>query len=199
MTQPNFRRYDEVRPCIGNADLLLFRRAGLTGVIIGAASRSIYSHAAMAAWWDDTLFCLEMREWIGGRGVRLSKLVDQYPGRIDVYRADLGLDERKAAVDAMRQATGVPYGWLTILWHAWRTLPVVRWFVSPPVDDRANGSPVVCSSLLARVYREAAGHDPVPNLSDRGTTPGDLARSTLFTYRWTLLPACECYSEEATR
>ena len=78
----------------------------------------------MAAWWGDTLFCLKMREWIGGRGVRLSKLVELYPGRINVYRADLGRDERKAAVDAMRQATGTSYGWLTILWLGrpeWRT------------------------------------------------------------------------------
>lgn len=35
-----------------------------------------------------TLFCLEVREWTGGRAVTLSNQVRCYPGRIDVYEAN---------------------------------------------------------------------------------------------------------------
>ena len=48
---------------------------------------------------------------------------------------------------------------------------------------------------MARATREAVsracrrgGVDPVPNLADRLTEPGDLARSAFFGYRFTLLP-----------
>ena len=34
----------------------------------------------------------------------------------------------------------------------------------------------------------AGGVDPVPNLADRLTEPGDLARSAFYEYRFTLLP-----------
>lgn len=179
------KRYGDVRDQIQSGDLLLFRRQGLAGAAIAALGRSIYSHVAVAAWWGDELMCLETRERFGGRAVLLSALVDECPGRIDVYDAHVYAWHREAIVSAMRRHAGKKYGWGTIAWHVWRSLPLVRWFVEPPVDDQANGSPLVCSSLVSRVYRQA-GYDPALNLSDQATTPGDLARSPLFSYRWTL-------------
>ena len=181
----DYREYRSVRDDIQDGDLLLFRRAGLTGAAIAAVSRSIYSHVGVAAWWGQDLMCVETREWFGGRAVLLSTLVEQYPGRIHVYEPEIHPSHREAIVSAMRRHAGKRYGWATIAWHVWRSLPVVRWFVRAPVDDAANGSPLVCSSLVSRVYRQA-GYDPCKNLSDQATTPGDLSRSTLFQYRWTL-------------
>ena len=183
--QPTYTRYANVRDRIQDGDLLLFRRRGLSGAAIGAAGRSIYSHAAIAAWWSESLMCVETGERFGGRAVRLSPLVAASPCRIDVYEVKVWDCHREAIVSAMRQHTGRKYGWATIVWHLWRIAPVVRWFVSPPMDDGANGSPAVCSSLISRACK-SAGYDPVPNLSDRATTPGDLGRSALFEYRWTL-------------
>jgi hypothetical protein len=69
-------------------------------------------------------------------------------------------------------------------------LPVVRWLVRPVTDDRANGAhPPFCSQAVAIACR-AGGVDPVPNLADRLTEPGDLARSPFFRYRFTLVPDC---------
>lgn len=179
-------RYRDVRLEIGDADLLLFRARLPHSRLIASAGRSLYAHAAMAAWWGDRLMCLETRQWIGGRAVALSNLVAAMPGRIDVYTAALSQAERSAAVGVMISATGNRYGWPALAWHALRQAPLVRWLLPPELDDGRNGTLPVCSQLVSRAYRDGAGVDVVPNLSDRATTPGDLARSSRFEYRFTL-------------
>jgi hypothetical protein len=87
----------------------------------------------------------------------------------------------------MIEITGRRYGWWSLLWVAMVHLPVVRLLVRPDTDDSANGSLPFCSQAVARACR-AGGVDPVPNLADRLTEPGDLARSVFFRYRFTLFP-----------
>ena len=60
---------------ISDGDLLLFRRRSL----ISIAGRGTHSHAAKAGWWDGELFCLEVREWHGGRAVTLESQVKSSP------------------------------------------------------------------------------------------------------------------------
>src|SRR4029079_15323530 len=67
----NYVRFYDVQAQILDADLLLWRRRGL----IASAGRGAYSHAGKAAWWGDDLFCLEVREWRGGRAVTLESQV----------------------------------------------------------------------------------------------------------------------------
>ena len=87
--EANHVLYDTARHKIRDGDLLLFRRKrGLQGKLIAIAGRSEYSHAAMAAWWNGRLMCLETVQGHGGRAVLLSTLVAENPGRIDVYRAN---------------------------------------------------------------------------------------------------------------
>src|SRR5260221_14371473 len=76
--------YRDARRQVRDSDLLLFRRRGL----ISIAGRGDHSHAAKAAWWGTDLFCLEIREWHGGRAVTLSSQVRRFPGQIDLYRAN---------------------------------------------------------------------------------------------------------------
>jgi len=191
--------YRTARSKIRDGDLLLFRpRRGLFGRLIAKAGRSEYSHAAMAGWWNGRLMCLETIQGRGGRAVLLSNLVQEHPGRIDVYAAGATGEpfDRMAAVEAMIEITGRRYGWQSLLRTALIHLPVVRLLVHPDTDDMANGSLPVCSQAVARACR-AGGVDPVPNLADRLTEPGDLARSVFFRYRFTLFPEeerrlCEC-------
>ena len=82
--QRTFVRLEEALSHIQDADLLLFRRRGL----IAIAGRGEHSHAAKAAWWDDDLLCLEIREFKGGRAVMLESQVNRYSGRIDVLEAN---------------------------------------------------------------------------------------------------------------
>ena len=179
--------YSLARRRIRRGDLLLFRRSGL----IASAGRSVYSHAAMADWWDGDLFCLEFRGFRGGRAVVLSSQVERYPGRIDVFACNPDCRrpnfDRREAARFMRRLTGRDYGWINLLGVAVLHVPVLRWiFKADTKDDRPVRLPPFCSQAVAMAYRLGGGVDPVPNLADRMTEPADLARSRLFRYRFTL-------------
>jgi hypothetical protein len=174
--------------CMWDSDLLLLRRRGL----IAAAGRTEYSHAAKFFWWGSRGFALEVREWHGGRAVTLDSQVRRYPGRIDVYRVDsirFSEYDRLGALHVMQQFAGGDYGWWNVLRAGFLHLPFVRCLIRPETDDEANGHhPPFCSQACAWADRLGGGVDPVPHLADRLTEPGDLARSSLYRFRFTLVP-----------
>lgn len=174
---------------IADGDLLLLRRSGL----IARAGRGRHSHAAKAAWWDDELFCLEVREWHGGRAVTLESQVASYPRRIDVYRANARQRwpefDPAASTRFMRRMAGCDYGYTAVLAAALLHLPLVRLAVKADVDDHALAHrPPFCSHACALADRLGGGVDPVPHLADRLTEPADLARSPFYEYQFTLVP-----------
>jgi hypothetical protein len=179
--------YGEARAQIHDSDLLLFVRRGL----ISIAGRGMHSHAAKAAWWGDDLFCLEVREWHGGRAVTLSSQVRKYAGRIDVYEVNPDHRwphyDRSGALAVMRRLAGCPYGYGGVAAAALVHLPVVRLFVQADLhDDAPDNYPPFCSQACALSDRIGGGVDPVPHLADRLTLPADLARSPFYRYRFTL-------------
>ena len=174
--------YESARLLIHDGDLLLFRRRGL----ISIAGRGLYSHAAMAAWWGKELFCLEVREWFGGRAVLLSSQVRRCPGRIGVYRPrvekwpEFQVDN---AVAYMKRLCGSRYGYRNVAAAAMLHLPVVRLFVKPNTDDESVSKfPPFCSEAIAAACQKGGGVDPVPGLANRLTEPNDLSRSTFFCF-----------------
>ncbi len=178
-----------VLPIVRNGDLLLFRRQGL----IALAGRGVHSHAAKAAWWGGDVFCLEVREWHGGRAVTLESQVRKFPGRIDVYHANPAERwpeyDRTRATTLMRRLAGCDYGYAAVMAAAMRHLPFVRMAVRAAVEDDAiDHRPPFCSQACAMVDRLGGGVDPVPHLADRLTEPADLARSPFYEYQCTLLP-----------
>jgi hypothetical protein len=182
-------KYHEARREIHDADLLLFRRRSRLTRLIAVAGRSEYVHAAMAGWWKDRLMCVEMTTG-GGRAQLLSNIVEQWPGTIDVYQANaIGRRfSRQRALRAMIGITGKRYGWLNLFRAALLHMPAFRFLVSPDTNDLEQlKGPPFCSQAVAMADREA-GVDPVPNLADRLTEPGDLSRSPFYVYRFTLVP-----------
>ncbi|MBN1589199.1 MAG: hypothetical protein JW888_06775 [Pirellulales bacterium] len=180
--------YAEAREQIADSDLLLFRRRGL----ISIAGRGQHCHAAKAAWWDDDLFCLEFVALRGGRAVLLSRLVERWPGRIDVFETNPENRwpnyDRRAAARYMRRLTGLDYGWANLFSVALFHAPLVRWFQVPAASGNGSGRPPFCSQAAALSDRLGGGIDPVPHLADRLTEPADLARSPFYRYRFTLMP-----------
>jgi len=169
--------------------LLLFRRRGL----ISLAGRGVHSHAAKAARWGDDWFCLEVREFKGGRAVTLESQVRRNPGRIDVFEPNPANRwpryNRTAASRYMRRLAGCEYGWLNVLGAAFLHAPIIRWFYRPSLDDMAaSKKPPFCSQAVAMAERLGGGVDPVPNLADCFVEPADLARSPFYRYRFTLVP-----------
>ncbi len=188
MTPKHIRVLDDATAdLIADGDLLLFRQRGLISIL----GRGRHSHAAMAAWWGDDLFCLEIRGLFGGRAVTLASQVERYPGRIDVYRTNP--ENRRpeysaeSAVQYMRRLAGCDYGWLNLAEAALLRLPVFRLFHEADTNDQAASSrPPFCSQAVAMAHRIGGGVDPVPNLADRITEPPDLARSSFYRYQFTL-------------
>jgi len=187
--------YDSNRVFIWNGDLLLFRPATRLGRLIARAGRSEYCHVGTAVWARSQLLCCDTRA-TGGRRVRLSCLVDAYPGSIDWYRPlytgseELAHAKREWVADwVFRHAEGL-YGWGSILKMSLLHAPVLRWLIDAHEyrDDVTAGTMQPVCSELRSIADRLVGDDPVPNLADRLTEPGDLARSTLYRYEGTLAP-----------
>jgi hypothetical protein len=188
-SQLKFVSLCRMQPHVLDGDLLLFRRRGLVAI----AGRGLHSHAAKAAWWDDDLFCLEVREWHGGRAVTLASQVARFPARIDWFRANpenlWPHYDRAGATRVMRRLAGCAYGYAHVLAASFCHLPFVRLFSEADLSDgKPNGKPPFCSEACAASDRVGGGVDPVPHLADRMTLPADLARSPFYEYQCTLLP-----------
>jgi len=184
-----FVHYRQARRDVRDADLLLFRRRGL----ISIAGRGDHSHAAKAAWWAEDLFCLEVREWHGGRAVTLSSQVRRFAGRIDVYRTNPDDRwpeyDRARATQVMRRLAGCPYGYRAVAAAALLHLPLVRLWAQVDVHDADSPRrPPFCSQACAMSDRLGGGVDPVTHLADHMTLPADLARSPFYRYLFTLTP-----------
>jgi hypothetical protein len=188
-TELVFVPYAQARARRRDGDLLLFRRRGL----ISIAGRGDHSHAAKAAWWSEDLFCLEVREWHGGRAVTLSSQVQRFPARIDVYQTNPDDRwpeyDRAGATRFMRRLAGCGYGYAGVAAASLLHLPLVRLLVRADVHDvESAGRPPFCSQACAMSDRLGGGVDPVTHLADRMTLPADLARSPFYKYRFTLTP-----------
>lgn len=137
-----------------DADLLLFRGEGTLAGAIQHSGRSPFSHAAKLSYSKNHWEVCEMRELKGGRIVTLLSQVKEFPGLIDVYRANaIGLPEmthvdarnagfrrgeyydRYGADAKMRQFAGMKYGYWAVAktWLAkspllWTVATIARWF-----------------------------------------------------------------------
>ena len=177
----------DARPYLQNGDLLLFRRRGL----IASYGRGVHAHAAKVGWWGDDPYCLEVREWHGGRAVTLANQVRRYPACIDVYQANPNerwpeYDRTRAHV-WMRRLAGCDYGYAGVLAAAMFHLPLVRLTMRVQTEDHAiDRRPPFCSQACAMADRLGGQVDPVPHLTDRLTEPADLARSPFYKYQFTL-------------
>ena len=195
--------YSHAKGLIKEADVLLFKAGKFPGVgwWIGKYTSSPYSHAALAHWEDEQLHAVEFREFQGSRKYPLDKYVEEGKG-IDVFRpADTVIypyieeikGEYRAAYKELRfdadvaraitqtalELMGRDYSYWTI-WQMFKTyIPFVRLGRKVEKNGQTETHNFVCSTLITYAYRK---HylDPVPFLSDQYTSPGDLARSGLF-------------------
>jgi hypothetical protein len=198
------KRFADASKLIKDADLLLFRRRPLSlrspstifSKAIATSGRSDYTHAAKAVWWransPSCLLCVEVREFYGGRAITLGSQVDENPGLIDVFAPTVcpGVQySRFGAAAFMLTFTGQPYGYRSIARAARAYLPLLRLGFTTDTDDaEVDHHAVFCSEAVSRADRLGGGVDPVPNLADRDTEPGDLARSDFYRYQFTLDP-----------
>lgn len=209
----NIIPYKQIRNQINEGDVLLFRGSGKISKIISAPSETTYSHVGLSSWingYSNTdkgiLECVEFREGKGGRAVNLSQYVKLRPNEIDVYRPSSRIEkitfndktqetqsewikfDGKQVTRTMRKMTGLPYGWKRIWWMAKHKLLIFRIFVDKEslMNDELNAVVYpVCSTATAHSFN-TTGYDLVHNRSDEATEPGDIAKSTILNYLFTL-------------
>jgi len=180
------------QPEIQQADLLLFKSHGLISRGIRTIGRSEYSHAAKVDIWDGVLYCVELREFKGGRIVTLESQVLRYPGQIDVFRTNphnLAPFNRAASAAYMRQYAGQDYGYAAIVATSLQYLPVIRLLYDHDYsieEGKSPDKPPFCSGGCAAADQFGGGIDPVPHLAGKFTTPGDLGRSMFYEKMFTL-------------
>lgn len=203
--------YKKYKGLIKDADVLLFQHGKFPcmGWWIGKYTNSPYSHAALAHRKNGEIECLEFRELRGARPYPLEQYIaDGY--KIDVFRAVTVFEHpvleythnkdyyvtyhthvfntkvAESIIQTANELMGIHYGWTTIF-KFWKTyIPLLRFKHNHKTDDDWHDSHAfVCSTLITYCYRKHFC-DPVPFLSDRFTSPGDLARSELFWKLFTL-------------
>lgn len=182
--------YSEVRGSIPQGALLQYRAGWRpSNRLISLVGCTPYVHSGMAAWWGDVVMLLETLQFRGGRAVRLSTQVKQYPGQWDVFEVRKPF-RSEAAVQTMLRITGTPYGWGSLAKVALTHTPVLRWVFRPATDDKLNNSAPFCSQAVSRACR-AGGRDPRPNRADVATEPGHLVHPGFSEYKYTLFATAE--------
>jgi hypothetical protein len=169
--------YDASREQIKNADVLMYRGRSLESRIIRWATRSRYSHAGLAVWWNGRLMVMEAV----GRGVivtPLSKNVQSYPGYVEWFTSveEIPDDQRGRMIEFAQQELGKEYA----LWRA--LLLGFRLLFQRDVDTRDRLRREVrlfCSHYVAQTYN-AVGRDLKRGVSDRFMSPGDIASSPML-------------------
>lgn len=208
MKELTYLPYDKARPLIQEGDVLLFRGQKWYSFFIKKITQSLYSHAALASWHNGDGGMLEIIEFhlfSGGATKNLDRIAKNKPGIIDIYRPspqryDLTYDHErgvvtkvsdydgKAVTNTMRALTSLPYSLLKIGLLARGYIFGLRllnnvWKMS---DDTVQSSVThVCSTSVA-YSMNVNGYDLVKNRADLLTEPGDLAKSSLLNYLFTI-------------
>ena len=195
--------YNQARTLIQEADVLLFRAGKFpsAGWLITSYTGGIHSHVGLAHWDNHRVYCVEQREFKGGRSVLLSRQAQC--NHIDVFRASPVIwtpivndtvqwvekkftsDVANNITDMALSLTGTDYGWRTIFEIGKGYMPFYRLVYKSKNGDETISRAYVCSTLVTYTYRTYY-EDPCPNLNDTRTTPGDLAQSALFSYIFSL-------------
>lgn len=197
--------YKHAIELINEADVLLFKSGGFPGVgwWISKYTHSPYSHVALAHWENNSINCLEFREFKKSRSYPLHKYVDK-GYEIDVFRCadnivypklfctdknihvgheyhNFNIEVASDITNMALELIGKKYSYWTV-WQNLKTyIPIVRLRTKVKQQKEPDPRKFVCSTLITYAFRK---HfiDPVPFLSDEYTSPGDLARSSIFSY-----------------
>jgi hypothetical protein len=173
-------RYEEIRLQIKDGDVFLYRGKGIVPRMIRWLTHSTYSHAGVAAWWNERLMVMEavMR---GVRVTPLSRNLFQHKGSVEWFtcKKEISEEDRLRMVIFAQEELGKSYArWKAVLFG----LKVLFKRDLGKKDELRMENKLFCSQYVARIYN-AIGLDLKKNREDRFMSPGDLARSPLLEKR----------------
>lgn len=177
--------YSDVRDQIRTGDILLFQGTSLLSRVIRWGSRSVYSHAGFAAWWDRRLLVFQA----SGRGAEVlpvSSAVDAYDGQVDWYSLRPEHRLPKEAEDQLITHAvtllGRSYSGVGLVHLMWR-MALGRF--RGRADPKACPDSLFCSQYVSYCFR-MVGPDLVLDTDDGSTSPADLSNSPLLERRGVL-------------
>ncbi len=175
--QANNLPYEDVRSSIKDGDVLMYRGRNIPSRVIQWATRSRYSHAGLAAWWNGRLMVLEAV----GRGVvvtPLSSNVRRYHGDVEWFTCVENIPDadRHRMIKFAQQELGKEYArWKAIALG----LRILFLKGEKQRDELRRARQLFCSHYVAEVYN-SVGKDLKRGVSDRFMSPADIASSPLL-------------------
>jgi len=170
-------RYDVIRPHIKNGDVLMFKGKYRSSFFIQWSTKSVYSHAGIAVWWNKRLMVMEAVEE-GVRIIPLSRKIESYRGNIEWFtcKKEISKRDRLRMVISAQEELGKRYAkWKTIVF-GWKILFKRK---LSEKDELRKENKLFCSQYVAGIYN-SVGLDLKESRADRFMSPDDIANSDLL-------------------
>jgi hypothetical protein len=173
-------RYDVIRPQIRNGDVLMFKGKYRSSFLIKWLTKSSYSHAGIAVWWNERLMIMEA-VMSGVRVAPLSRNVYQHKDNVEWFscKKEISEEDRLKMIIFAQEELGKSYArWKAVLFG----VKVLFKRDLSEKDELRMENKLFCSQYVAQIYN-SIGLDLKKNREDRFMSPGDLARSPLLEKR----------------
>lgn len=161
----------------------MYRGKSLVSRLIRRFTRSKYSHAGLAVWWNERLMVMEAV----GKGVIVTSLsanVAHYDGQVEWFTSTQEIPEanRIQLVQFAQQELGKEYdSWKLVLFG----LFILLGKSVETRDKLRREQKLFCSYYVAQAYN-SIGRDLKQNVSDRFMTPDDITSSPILKRMGTL-------------
>jgi len=173
-------RYEEVRPQIKNGDVIMYEGKSMVPKLVSWFTRSPYSHAGIAVWWNERLMVMEATM----RGVMvmpLSRSILRHKGKAEwfISKQEISDEDRLRMVIFAQEELGKSFArWKAVLFG----LKILLNRNLSKKDQLRMENKLFCSQYVAQIYN-SIGLDLKKNREDRFMSPGDIARSPLMEKR----------------
>ena len=173
-------RYEEVRPQIKNGDVIMYEGKSMVPKLVSWFTRSPYSHAGIAVWWNERLMVMEA-VMQGVRVAPLSRNIYQHKGNVEWFscRKEIAEEDRLRMVIFAQEELGKSFArWKAVLFG----LKILLNRNLSKKDQLRMENKLFCSQYVAQIYN-SIGLDLKKNREDRFMSPEDIARSPLMEKR----------------
>lgn len=172
--------YQDVRKTMKDGDVLMFKGKGLLSWLIKKKTNSEYSHAGIVAWWNDRLMVLEAV----GKGLKATPIsynLTKYVGGFDYYRPKKNIPQtkRKVMLTYAQEQLGKEYATKRLVKYFFKVMFNLKLTSSEKDDSAGVSGTYFCSHYVAAIYN-SIDIDLAINISDKYTTPDQIAKSDVF-------------------
>ena len=173
-------RYEEVRLQIKNGDVIMYEGKSMVPKLVSWFTRSPYSHAGIAVWWNERLMVMEATM----RGVMvmpLSRSILRHKGKVEwfISKQEISDEDRFRMVIFAQEEFGKSFArWKAVLFG----LKILLNRNLSKKDQLRMENKLFCSQYVAQIYN-SIGLDLKKNREDRFMSPGDIAKSPLMEKR----------------